>query len=180
MGKKIMVLNGSPRAKGNTAGLVQAFQEGAEAAGHQVTVFNLQSMEIHPCRGCGGGGKDPASPCVQKDDMARIYPVYREADVVVLASPLYYWTVSGQLKCALDRLYAVEEGPGERLKKECVLLMAAAGEDFDASAFWYREMVKHIGWIDRGQLLAGGLWKAGDVAARAEILEKARRLGENL
>ena len=51
-------------------------------------------MNIHGCLGCFGGGKDPASPCVQKDDMLKIYPAYREADVVVLATPLYYWTVS--------------------------------------------------------------------------------------
>lgn len=55
MGKKIVVLNGSPRAKGNTATLVKAFAEGAVAAGHEVTCFDLQKMDIHPCLGCCGG-----------------------------------------------------------------------------------------------------------------------------
>ena len=109
MSKKIIILNGSPRAKGNTMGIIKAFTAGAEAAGHTVTRFDLQKMNIHPCIGCCQGGKDISSPCTQKDDMDKIYPAYREADVVVLASPLYYWTISGQLKCAFDRLFAVAE-----------------------------------------------------------------------
>ena len=63
MSKKIMILNGSPRPKGNTAALIRSFTEGAEAAGHSVTRFDLQKMDIHPCLGCCGGGKDPESPC---------------------------------------------------------------------------------------------------------------------
>ena len=91
MSKNIIILNGSPRLKGNTAMLCDAFTEGAKSAGHVVTRFDLQKMNIHGCLGCVKGGKDTATPCVQKDDMAMIYPVYREADVVILASPMYYW-----------------------------------------------------------------------------------------
>ena len=101
MGRNILVLNGSPRMNGNTAALVEQFTKGAEQAGHRVVRYDLQRMQIHPCLGCCQGGKDPQSPCVQKDDMLKIYPDYREADLVVLASPLYYWTVSGQLKWRL-------------------------------------------------------------------------------
>lgn len=75
--------------KGNTAGLVEAFKQGAEKAGHTVEVFNLQRMDIHPCLGCLGGGCDSQNPCVQKDDMVKIYPYYETADVLVLASPMY-------------------------------------------------------------------------------------------
>lgn len=90
-------------------------------------------MVIGACLGCYGGGKDCESPCVQKDDMDRIYSVYREADIVVLASPWYYRTVSGQLKCAFDRLFAVAEGePGYRNPaKDCVLIMAAEGDAYE-------------------------------------------------
>ena len=109
MSKNILILNGSPRSKGNTAMLCEAFSAGAQSAGHQVTRFDLHKLDIHGCLGCVKGGKDPASPCVQKDDMGLIYPVYREADLVVLASPMYYWGFSGQLKTAFDRLFAVAE-----------------------------------------------------------------------
>ncbi len=104
MSKKILILNGSPRSKGNTAMLCDTLSAGARSAGHQVTRFDLHKLDIHGCLGCVKGGKDPASPCVQKDDMGLIYPAYREADIVVLASPMYYWGFSGQLKTAFDRL----------------------------------------------------------------------------
>lgn len=95
--------------KGNTAGLVEAFKQGAEKAGHTVEVFNLQRMDIHPCLGCLGGGCDSQNPCVQKDDMVKIYPYYETADVLVLASPMYYWSITAQLKTVIDRLFAVTE-----------------------------------------------------------------------
>ena len=104
MSKKICILNGSPHLNGNTKELIKHFVKGAEEAGHQVTCFDLQKMNIHPCLGCCGGGKDCNSPCVQKDDMDKIYPIYKDADLVVLASPLYYWTISSQLKAAFDRM----------------------------------------------------------------------------
>lgn len=89
--KKIVILNGSPRTNGNTKALIECFTKGAKSAGNEVTCFDLQKMNIHGCLGCCKGGQNPESPCVQKDDMQQIYPVYREADVVVLASPMYYW-----------------------------------------------------------------------------------------
>lgn len=181
MGKKIVVLNGSPRAKGNTATLVKAFTEGAVAAGHEVTCFDLQKMDIHPCLGCCCGGKDPESPCVQKDDMLKIYPAYREADVVVLASPLYYWTISGQLKCAFDRLFAVAECNADYAnpKKECALLMAAEGFGFEETVYWYDRLMQHLGWTDKGKVLCGGVFQVGDIAGNEKI-EEAYRLGNTI
>ena len=109
MAKKIIILNGSPRKTGNTSSLTAAVAEGAKAAGNEVTEFHLASMNIRGCLGCWCGGKDKACPCVQQDDMQQIYPVYQAADVVVLASPLYYWFISGWLKNTFDRLFAVAE-----------------------------------------------------------------------
>lgn len=181
MSKKIVVLNGSPRAKGNTAALVKSFASGAEAAGHTVTCFDLQKMDIHPCLGCCKGGKDPESPCVQKDDMQKIYPVYKEADIVCLASPLYYWTISGQLKCAFDRLFAVAECDENLANpiKESVLLMAAEGHGFEETAYWYDRLMKHLGWTDKGKVLCGGVFQVGDIEGN-EKLEEAWRLGHDL
>ncbi len=126
MAKKIIILNGSPRANGNTAALAAAFRKGAEEAGNSVTEFHLSRMKINGCLGCWSGGKDPEHPCAQRDDMEQICPAYRDSDVVVLASPLYYWFISGFLKNAFDRLVAVAECDGYRNpKKESVLIMAA-------------------------------------------------------
>lgn len=77
MAKKIVILNGSPRRKGNTSALVQRFTEGAESVGHTVTEFFLDRMEIHGCKGCFGGHSSRECPCVQKDDMSQIYPAVR-------------------------------------------------------------------------------------------------------
>ena len=109
MGKKIVILNGSPRKKGNTSALTQAFSRGAEKAGCTVTEFFLGDMDIHGCMGCFGGHSSKECPCARHDDMDKIYPAVRQCDIVVLASPLYYWTVSGQLKTAIDRLFALAD-----------------------------------------------------------------------
>ena len=181
MGKKIIVLNGSPRKNGNTSALVKAFREGAESAGHSVTEFWLEGMKINGCRGCCAGGKNPDSPCVQKDDMEQIYPAYKEADVVVLASPLYYWTISGQLKCAFDRLFAVAECDPSYTnpRKESALLMAAEGNGFEETVYWYDRLMGHIGWKDCGKVLCGGVMAVGDIEGKPE-LEEARRLGASI
>ncbi len=181
MKKKIVILNGSPRKNGNTAELVKAFTEGAESAGHTVTCFQLQNMEIHPCLGCCGGGKDFSSPCVQKDGMDKIYPAYREADVVVLASPLYYWTISGQLKAAFDRLFAVAECNENYAnpQKECVLLMAAEGDGFEETIYWYERLMGHLGWTDKGKVLCSGVFQIGDIKGNPK-LDEARNLGKNI
>lgn len=181
MSKQILILNGSPRKHGNTAALIDAFTQGAEQAGHQVTTFLLDTMSIHGCKGCFGGGKDPLHPCVQRDDMEAIYPVYRKADLVVLASPLYYWNFTGQLLTAFHRLFAVAEcNPGyANPKKEAVLLMAAEGYDFGDCLRFYDHLLQHLGWIDRGKILAGGNMEVNDIAGKGE-LDQARRLGAGL
>lgn len=161
MSKQILILNGSPRIHGNTAALIDAFTAGAEAAGHTITRFDLAALDIHGCRGCLGGGKDPRHPCVQRDGMDAVYPAYMAADVVVLASPMYYWSISGQLKCAFDRLFAVAElGPDlANPVKDAVLLMAAEGdteENFAPVRAYYKALLDCLGWKDAGIVYAGG------------------------
>ena len=184
MSKNILILNGSPRLKGNTAMLCEAFTKGAESTGHTVTRFDLQKMNIHGCLGCMKGGKDLVSPCVQKDDMEKIYPAYSKADLVVLASPMYYWSVSGQLKTAFDRLFAVAECDPNYANphKECVLIMAAEG---DSTNTWkpvldyYHSLIGFLNWTDKGQILAGGVMDAGAVSGKP-VLDEAFRFGESL
>ena len=181
MSKKIIILNGSPRKNGNTTALTAEFTKGAEEAGNTVTEFFLGGMNINGCKGCFGGGKNPDSPCVQKDDMEKIYPVYKEADIVVLASPLYYWTISGQLKTAFDRLFAVAEcDPNYRNpKKQSVLIMAAEGAGFEESEHWYDHLKKHIGWHSLGKVLCGYVMQPGDIEGKKELVD-AYELGKSI
>lgn len=178
---KIMVLNGSPRKNGNTSALIAAFTKGAESVGHIVTEFHLDGMNIHGCKGCWRGGRDAEHPCVQRDDMEKIYPIYIHADVVVLASPLYYWNFSGQLRTAFDRLFAVAEGDSDcrNPHKSAVLLMAAEGHGFEDCVTYYDHLMGHLGWRDLGKVLCGGVTQPGDATGRKELLE-AENLGASL
>ena len=112
--------------------------------------------------------------------MDQIYPAVKECDVVVLASPLYYWTMSGQLRTALDRLFALEEGDGNLLRgngKSSALLMAAEGHGFDDAALYYDHLMEHLRWENIGHVLAGGNMEVGDINGKAEI-QKAYDLGK--
>lgn len=184
MGKKIVIFNGSPHNNGNTAALCKVFAEGAKSAGNTVTRFDLGEMKIHGCLGCMKGGKDKNSPCAQKDDMEKIYPAYQEADMIVLASPMYYWNVSSYLKAVIDRLFAVAELDSnyQNPKKDCVLLMSAGDDTPDnwrPILNYYYAFVDNLGWKDCGKVLAGGNMNEGDIAGKP-VLEEARKLGASI
>ena len=182
MSKKIVVLNGSPRQRGNTSELVKSFTEGAESVGNEVITFHLDSMNIHGCKGCFGGHSSRECPCVQKDDMSQIYPAVKDADVVVLATPLYYWDMSGQLRTAIDRLFALEEGDGNLLRghdRACALLMAAEGQGFDDVVLYYDHLMEHLRWKNLGHVLAGGNMSVGDIKGKKE-LNDAYELGKSI
>ena len=158
MSKKIVVLNGSPRKNGNTSALVKAFTEGAESAGHTVTEFFLDSMNIHGCKGCFGGHSSRECPCVQNDDMNVIYPAVKACDVMVLATPLYYWNMSG---------------------RSCALLMAAEGNGFEDVVQYYDHLMEHLKWENLGHVLAGGNMNVGDIQGKPEI-QQAYELGRSI
>lgn len=182
MSKKIVILNGSPRKNGNTSELVKAFTEGAESAGNTVTEFFLDKMNINGCKGCFGGHSNKECPCVQQDDMNEIYPVVKECDVIVLATPLYYWNMSGQIRTAIDRLFALEEGDGNLLRgnsRACALLMAAEGHGFDNVLLYYEHLMEHLRWKNLGHVLAGGNGDVGDINGKPEI-QKAYELGASI
>ena len=174
MPKKIVILNGSPRRNGNTSALVKAFTNGAESVGHTVTEFFLNNMNIHGCKGCFGGHSSRECPCVQR--------VAWECDVIVLASPLYYWNMSGQIRTAVDRLFALEEGDGNLLRghsRASALLMAAEGHDFDDVLLYYNHLMEHLKWDNLGHVLAGGNGDIGDIEGKPEV-SAAYELGKSI
>ncbi len=182
MGKNIVILNGSPRKNGNTSALVQAFTKGAQSAGHTVTEFFLDKMDIRGCKGCFGGHSGRECPCVQRDDMAQIYPAVKDSDVVVLATPLYYWNMSGQIRTAVDRLFALEEGDGNLLRghnRASALLMAAEGRGFEDVLLYYNHLMEHLRWENLGHVLAGGNGDVGDIEGKPE-LQQAYNLGKSI
>ena len=99
----ILVLNGSPRPQGETAKMIAAFREAAEENGHTVEEFRVCRMNIRGCLACEYCHGRGQGACAQQDDMQQIYACLPETDMLVLASPIYYHNISGQLKCAIDR-----------------------------------------------------------------------------
>ena len=101
---KIVILQGSPNKKGSTDVLAEQFRKGAEEAGHTVQRFDLTDLQIRPCTGCVSCGYE--GPCVQKDENQIIRQAVLEADMIVFATPLYYYGMSAQLKTVIDRFCA--------------------------------------------------------------------------
>ena len=109
---KIVILMGSPNRKSSTAILVEQFVKGATEAGHACEVVDVCHMNIHPCTGCVRCGYE--GPCVQKDDVVAIRAKLLKCDMVVFATPLYYYGMSAQLKMVVDRFCAYNSRHPER------------------------------------------------------------------
>jgi len=162
---KIAVLNGSPRPKGNTAALVAAFREGAESAGHQVTVLPVGTMNIGGCKGCEYCHTKGGGSCVQKDDMARVYPALAEAELLVLASPVYYFGLTGQLESAISRFYAPM---APAAKKWALLLTSGSPNVYAAIEAQYQGILNFIQAESLGVFAYDGQ-HSGTEAAAAEV-----------
>lgn len=159
--KEILVVVGSGIENANTDTLAASFTQGAIEVEHNVSKVFLGNENISPCNGCNAC--QHGNPCVVQDDMQAFYPLFNKCDMLVLASPLYFWTVSARIKAFIERLYAaVQTAPGRYAKtvgKECALLMTAADSSFNTfenAVGFYRLTSNYLGWIDKGMVLAGG------------------------
>lgn len=137
---KILVLNGSPHIAGNTSHLIDAFRRGAEDAGHTVITVLTAQKKISGCKGCEYCHFQGHGECIQKDDMQQIYPLMKKADMLVLASPIYYRSFSSQLKCVIDRFYAIAfPKMPENLKKIALILSSGAPNVYGGATYIYEE-----------------------------------------
>ncbi len=190
--KHILIIIGGGRNNGNTAQLVDAFTKGAEAAGNIVDRISLLKTEVKGCIGCNACryGK----PCVQKDGFLEIIPKIKEANLLVFASPLYFWTISSRLKAFIERFYSIaQEDPAPMLgryekypEKDCALLMTSADSFFwtfeQAVSYYQFTLVNYLGFKDKGMVLAGG---CGSTDGKPQIdktdyLKKAYEFGKSI
>ncbi len=179
--KNILVVVGAGKKNGNTDQLADAFIAGATEAGHSVKKIFLGDKTIKFCKGCNAclsKGK-----CIVKDDMNDIYTDYNYCDMIVLASPLYYWTISGILKTFIDRLFG--SGSDYKKEKECILLMTARQESpeaFEIAVLYYEFLSSYNNWIDKGMVLAGGCGglQEGRLVAQTKYLEEGYRFGTSI
>lgn len=182
--KKILVVIGGGRPNGNTSQLVDAFIKGASESGHEVEKVSLNKTVVNGCIGCNACryGK----PCIQKDGFNELVPKITDADLIVFASPLLFWTISSKLKAFIERFYCIaEEDPnppyGRYEKypvKDAALLMTSADNLFwtyeQAVSYYQFTIINYIGFKDKGMLLAGG---CGDTNGKPQI-EKTNYLTE--
>ena len=172
----ITILNGSPRPRGNTSKMAAAFEQAASSAGHETVTFNVCRMEIKGCIACEScHGKGEAGKCTQKDDMQKIYKRLSETDMLVLAAPIYYHGISGQLKCAIDRFYSALYPEAPESLKYISMFMASGDEDqYIGARFSFEgDFLGYLGLKDKGFFTC-----AGDM--KAEVLEEIRTMAKGL
>ena len=179
MSKKVLIISTSLRRRSNSDALAEAFAVGAREAGHQVEKISLTGRNIGFCQGCLACLK--TGRCVLKDDAPAITEKIHDADVLVFATPIYYYEMSGQMKTMLDRANSLY---GSDYRFTDVYFLSAAAEEEEGTD---RRAVQGLeGWIDcferarlAGTVFAGGVTAPGDIQQHP-ALEKARKLGASL
>ena len=153
---KIVLLLGSPNRQGSSRLLAESFRQGAEEAGHTVELIDAAHSSIHPCTGCIRCGYDGS--CVQKDDVEAIREKILAADMLVFATPLYYYGMSAQLKTMIDRFCAFNSSLQRKHLKSALLAVAWNSDDwtFDALEAHYKTLVRYLNLTDMGTVLGYG------------------------
>lgn len=172
----IVILAGSPRKWGNTDTLVDAFVRGA-SKNNQVEVVSVHDYKVNPCIGCNACFKSENNACVQTDDMQVVYEKLSKAEMLVIASPVYFYGISSQLKAIIDRCHNPIRD-SFNIKKTALLLVGAASlpELFDSIITEYNLCRNYFGWEHVGQVLARGVCNIGDIK-ESDALNEAYQLG---
>lgn len=179
MRKKILILSGSPRKNGNSDILCEEFRCGAEESGHQVEKLHVAAKEIHPCIACYHC-RDNGGECVFQDDMAEVMQKMIDADVLVLASPVYFYSIDAQLKAVIDRTVARWL---EVKNKEFYYIITMADEEAtsaDTTLACFRGYADCVeGAVEKGVIIGGGVYEPGAVK-QTSAMEKAYEMGKNV
>lgn len=174
----ILVLTGSPRKQGNSNLLAAEFIRGAKEAGHSINRFDAAQSDVHGCIACNSCGMD--GPCVFKDDFETVRRHIIPADMVVFATPMYYFGISSQLKAVVDRFYAIN---GQiHVPKKAALLMTYANtakKQAQPIEAHYDTLLDYLGWRDVGRVIAPGVWTEGSIRS-TPWPQKAYELGKSL
>ena len=175
----ILVLSGSPRKGGNTDLLVEAFVKGASQKHHVEVVF-VHDYKVNPCLDCNACFMSKDNTCAQKDDMSLIYEKMSKADMLVVASPVYFYGLSAQLKAVIDRCHNPIRDTF-RIKKMALLLVGAATlpELFDSILTQYQLCLNFFKLEDAGRVLVRGVKDKGDIK-NTNALNEAFELGQQI
>ena len=182
---KVVAVLGSPRPQGNSAGLARRFLAAAREQGAEVQEYQLNKMNFQGCQGCLSC-KTESEACILEDDLTPVLAAAQAADVVVLASPVYFGDLSGQMKCFFDRTYSyLNPDFSSRVppsKKAVLVLVQAHPDDRQFADIFprYERWLKMFGF-DPVYLLRGtGVRNAGDVKGQAALLDRAAALAREI
>ena len=177
--KKVLILSGSPRKGGNSDILCDEFAQGAQEAGNEVEKIRVASNNIHPCSACYYC-RDHGGACVYKDDMAEILQKMIDADVLVLASPVYFYSIDAQLKAVIDRTVARWL---EVKNKEFYYIVTMADEaktSADTTLACFRGYADCVeGAVEKGVIIGSGVYEPGKVK-NTLAMEQAYKMGKNV
>jgi multimeric flavodoxin WrbA len=184
MPKQILILKASPREKGNSATLANRLAAGATAAGAQVESIYLHGLDIRACDACDLC-QEPGSGCVIEDDMQPLYPKLARADAIVLASPIYWFTFSAQLKLCMDRWYAFTSSRYQELQDKPFGIILTYGDTdlYTSGAINAIHTFESMARFLHGQLVGivhASLDEAGEAEKQPALLEQACQLGRQL
>lgn len=179
MSKKVFIVSSSPRAKSNSDALAEEFARGARESGHAVEKVKIKETDLKFCIGCMTC--QTTGECVLKDGMNSLYDAVQHSDVLVFATPVYYYSVSGQLKTFLDRLNPLY--PKENNFKEVYLLATAADDNqaaMDGSVKAVQGFVDCFDGVKLSGVVKGlGVDKVGDIVGNVALSE-AFNMGKNI
>lgn len=165
MGKKIVVLTGSPRKNGNSFAMTDAFIQAAEAKGHTVTRFDTAFLELGICHACETCYKT-GNACSFNESFNPIADAVLEADAVVFTTPVYWYTIPAQLKAAIDKLFSLVVGGKDIAGKECAMIVCceeAEPEIMDGVRVPLERTANLIKWKMVGEVLVPGVYSVGDI-----------------
>ena len=175
----ILILSGSPRRGGNTDLLVEAFVKGTSQK-HHVEVMSVHDYKVNPCMGCNACFMSKDNTCVQKDDMQTFYDKMAHADMLVIASPVYFYGLSAQLKAVIDRCHNPIRDTFP-IKQMALLLVGAAtlSELFDSILVQYQLCLNFFKLEDAGHVLVRGVKDKGDIK-NTNALNEAFKLAQSI
>lgn len=179
-GKNVLVLMSAGTRQGNTDRLTDAYVKGLVEKDHTVTKAYLGSMRLAGCRGCGACQRN-GNRCVVQDGMQQIYPLFAECDTLVMASPLYFWTITSRLKAVIERLYAISVEDKYPVKSTVLLMTAGDNNEntFNQPLSYFHIISEVLGGKEMGTYLAGGCTGCENIARNInpEHLENAYQMG---
>jgi multimeric flavodoxin WrbA len=179
---RVVVVEASPRRDGSSVTLARSFIGGLrDGGGAEVAELFLGDMDVRPCIGCWKCLEMREPGCVIEDDMAEVYPLLREADLIVFATPIYWWHIAGQMKVFLDRLEGLLAGGSlnNLSGKALVLILTHLVEDPDGVELAVRMFRSIAGWAGMRLDVVRYCSDRGHVSGSGEKLEEAYRLGKS-